>query len=457
MPGLKHQRPAPLNRKANLMHFKTWRLALTGVAVLTTSLGSFAQTIDTQLRTKAEPFGLESALTATLTRHPAVAGKAAAVQAKDFTGEAARTQRYPTISAQAQQLTNQGSNAANRPDNPMTLRARQPLWAFGRIDSSIALADAETETEKADYLRVQRQLIENTATTYAKVHGLYKRQKVLTDNVVAHEGLRDQIGRREAGQLASGADVRLANTRLIQAGALKARTDGDLDVALAELLSLTQIPVSAEPPVAARYTELPTAGALETLAQAQSAEVRYKAQQITRAKASVEQTQTASMPTIYLQADKYFNQATYADDTQVGLVLEANLDGMGLATFNRSKAAGAQVTVAEEDLRSTRNDIGRTVQSLHASRRMQQTLVISLADSVKELTALLDSYKRQYVAGTKSWLDVLNLQRELSEQRLQQVQAENDWLTASLRLGALTGGFDEPLGINPDAALAAKE
>lgn len=439
------------------MHLKTWRLALTGAAVLSTSLGAFAQTMDTQLRAKAELFGLESALTATLTRHPAVAGKAASVQAKDYTGEAARTQRYPTLSAQAQQLTDQGSNTANRPDNPMTLRARQPLWAFGRIDSSIALADAETETEKADYLRVQRQLIENTATTYAKVHGLYKRQKVLIDNVAAHEGLRDQIGRREAGQLASGADVRLANTRLILAGALKARTDGDLDVALAELLSLTQVPVSAEPPVAARYTELPNAGALETQAQAQSAEVRYKAQQITRAKASVEQTKTASMPTLYLQADKYFNQPSYADDAQVGLVLEANLEGMGLATFKRSQAAGAQVTVAEEDLRSTRNDLGRTVHSLHASRRMQQALVLALADSVKELSALLDSYKRQYVAGTKSWLDVLNLQRELSEQRLQQVQAENDWLSISLRLGALTGGFDEILGITPDAAQAAKE
>lgn len=449
----------PLNRKANLMHLKTWHLTLIGAAILLTSLGASTQTVASQLPTKTELFGLESALTATLTRHPAIASKAASLQAKGFTGEAARTQRYPTVSAQAQQLTNQGSStsATNRPDNPMTLRARQPLWAFGRIDSSIALADAETETERADYLRVQRQLVENTAISYAKVHGLYKRQKVLIDNVAAHEGLRDQIGRRETGQLASGADVRLANTRLIQAGAQKARAEGDLDVALAELRSLTQISVSAEPPVAGRFTELPNADVLEALAQAQSAELRYKAQQITRAKASVEQTKTAAMPTLYLQADKYFNQPSYADTSQLGLVLEVNFEGMGLATINRSKAAGAQVTVAEEDLRSSRNDIGRTVQSLYASRRMQQNLVLALADSVQELGALLDSYKRQYVAGTKSWLDVLNLQRELSDQRLQQVQAENDWLTASLRLGALTGGFDELLGMTPDAARVAKE
>ena len=439
------------------MYLGKWRYALSGTAMLMACTGASAQALDTQLKAKAGHSGLESALTATLTRHPAVAGKAASVQGKEFTGEAARTQRYPTISGQAQQLTNQGSNNANNTENPMTLRARQALWAFGRIDSSIALADAETETEKADYLRVQRQLIENTALSYAKVHGLYKRQKVLADNVAAHERLRDQIGRREAGQLVSGADVRLANTRLIQAGALKARTDGDLDVALAEMLSLTQIPVSAEPPVAARFTELPAAGALEVLAQAQSAEVRHKGQQIARAKASVEQTRTAAMPTLYLQAEKYFNHPSYGNDAQVGLVLEANFEGMGLATFNRSKAASAQVSVAEEDLRATRNDVGRTVQSLYANRRMQQTLVLALADSVKELNTLLDSYKRQYEAGTKSWLDVLNLQRELSDQRLQQVQAESDWITLSLRLGAIAGGFDELLGINSSATPAAKE
>lgn len=439
------------------MYLKNWRQMLMGSVVLVSSTVSYSQSMDMQLREKATLFGLESALTATLTRHPAVAGKAASVQAKDFSGEAARTQRYPTISGQAQQLTNQGSNNPNRPDNPMTLRARQPLWAFGRIDSSIALADAETESERADYLRVQRQLIENTAISYAKVHGLYKRQKVLIDNVAAHESLRDQIGRREVGQLASGADVRLANTRLIQAVALKARTEGDLNVALAELLSLTQTPVSAEPAVAGRYTELTSAGGLETEALSRSADVLYKTQQIVRAKAAVEQTRTASMPTVYLQADKYFNQLNTVDDKQLSVVLEANLDGMGLATLNRARAAGAQVAVAEEDLRSTRNDIGRTVHSLYANRQMQQGLVISLADSVKELTTLFNSYRRQYEAGTKSWLDVLNLQRELSEQRLQQVQAESDWLTFSLRLTALTGGFDELLGIKPNAALAAKD
>ncbi|MDQ6992374.1 MAG: hypothetical protein Q9M31_02795 [Mariprofundus sp.] len=49
---------------------------------------------------------------------------------------------------------------------------------------------------------------------------------------------------------------------------------------------------------------------------------------------------------------------------------------------------------------------------------------------------------RQYKAGHKAWLEVLNIQREMSSQRLQLVQTKDDWLLTSLRLMVLTGRFD---------------
>lgn len=425
---------------------------LAGMALLLGGHCAVAQQLDARLPVLAKKSGLEAALTAAVTRHPALAGKAAAVEAKDYAGDAARAQRYPSLSAQAQQIANQG-NAAGRPsNNPANVRARQALWAFGRIDSSIAYSDADTAAERSDYLRLQRQLIDNTVASYAKVYSLTQRQKALLDNVAAHQSFHEQIQRRERGQLASGADVRLAASRLIQARAQKERVDGDLDVAQAELLALTQIPVSAEVPVAGTSLVLPAASELEAIALAQSADALYKGQLIARAEAGVDQAQTAAMPTLYLQADKYFNQPVYQNDSQLSVVLEGNLDGMGWGAFSRARAARAQLSAAQEDLRSTQVDIRRTVKSLDASRRMQHELIAAQVDSVRELTALLESYKRQYVAGTKSWLDVLNLLRELSEQRLQQVQAEGDWLNASLRLTALIGGFDALLGIAKESA-----
>lgn len=52
--------------------------------------------------------GLHAALRSALSLHPAVSGKQAQVDAKTFGGDAVRSLRYPTLTAQAQQLTTTG-------------------------------------------------------------------------------------------------------------------------------------------------------------------------------------------------------------------------------------------------------------------------------------------------------------------------------------------------------------
>ena len=63
-----------------------------------------------------------------------------------------------------------------------------------------------------------------------------------------------------------------------------------------------------------------------------------------------------------------------------------------------------------------------------------------------ELSEILDSYQRQYEAGQKAWLEVLNIQRELNEQQQQLAQAKNDWLIYTLKLLAMTGSLDTLAG-----------
>ena len=67
--------------------------------------------------------------------------------------------------------------------------------------------------------------------------------------------------------------------------------------------------------------------------------------------------------------------------------------------------------------------------------------------SLSDLESLVASYQRQYESGTKSWLDLLNVQRELFEQRRQLVQAQTDWQIYSLQLLARIGGLDSLAGI----------
>lgn len=396
--------------------------------------------------------GLQVALQAALKWHPAVSGKQAQVEASEFSADAARSQRYPSLTAQAQRYSesNRDATTGENLSNPVTLRARQPLWAFGRIDNSIAFADAETEVERVDLLRVQRQLLEQTAVAYASVLGSRQRLQVVEASLAAHQSLFDQISRREQGQLASSADVRLAATRLSQSRARVQSYAGELDIAESDLLALTQVPLPAELPVASGLLQVSEGEALRQAAMDGSAEVHYKKQEIERAEAGIDQARTASMPTLFLQAEHDYDQPAYRDDTRVSLVFEGTLEGMGFATRGRTGAAVAQRSAAQDDLAYAVNELDRNVRRLQRSRELQAELIRVQGESLTELEAVLGSYQRQYAAGTKSWLDVLNIQRELSEQQLQLVQAQSDWVIYSLELAALTGGLDALVTLNTE-------
>ncbi|CAN7366808.1 TolC family protein [Pseudomonas sp. LjRoot71] len=396
--------------------------------------------------------GLQTALQAALTLHPAISGKQSQIKAREYSADAARAQRYPSLTAQAQQYSGDNRDATTGDDlsTPMTLRARQPVWAFGRIDNSIAFADADTDVERVDLLRVQRQLLEQTAVAYASVLGSRQRLQVVEASLAAHQSLFDQISRREQGQLASTADVRLAATRLSQSKARVERYAGELEIAESDLLALTQVPVAAKQPVASGLLQVSEGETLRQAALQGSAEVRFKKQEIERAKAGVDQAKTASMPTVYLQAEQDHDQPSYRDDTRVSVVFEGTLEGMGFATRGRTGAAVAQQSAAEDDLTYAVNELERSVRRLQRNRELQAELIQVQGDSLTELEAVLGSYQRQYAAGTKSWLDVLNIQRELSEQQLQLVQAQSDWVIYSLQLAALTGGLDALVALNTE-------
>jgi len=383
--------------------------------------------------------GIEAALRATLSQHPALTGERANIEAKSYMGDSARAARYPSITAQASiQHTN---------NYPVGIRARQPLWAFGRIDNGIAYADADMKVETIALLKMKRQLIDETAVAYARVLGTRERLEVAVNNELALEVFYQQIKRREVGQLASIADVRLALARKLQAQARKSRLNSDVLVAENELLALTQSPVASTQMVSAALTQLPSQEEVMLLAQERSADIRFKSENIALAKADVDRERSAPMPTIYLQGDYFYNdQAAGTSDFRIGVAIEANLEGMGFAAYGRNNAAGARLQAVNADLKATLTEVRRNVTSLYTNRQAQETIVASQIHSVAELSEILDSYQRQYDAGQKPWLEVLNMQRELNEQLHQLAQSKNDWLIYTLKLLAMTGSLDTLAG-----------
>jgi len=384
--------------------------------------------------------GLAAALRATMVHNPAVKGKRAEVQARQYGIDSAEAERYPSLSGQANNL--------NEDREQLTVRVQQPLWTFGKISTDIEQAQAQYGAERWGLLQVRRQLLEEVAATYAKVLGVRKREAVAESNIAEHQRLYQRILRRQQGQLASEADVRFAYSRLIQARSQRERIRGELDVALTDLLALTQVQVPARLPIDPPLTALPGLAQVEDMAMENSADVGLKRATLSVVRLEIKKERAAPMPTLSIRVEhEVLDTPDYLDDTRAGLVLEGNLSGLGLVSRGRIKGASARLNAAQQDLSSTLIEVRRRVDTLMLDRKVQAQLKRSQVEAVEAVEGTMASFMRQYESGRKTWVDVLNTQRELTELRYQLARIETDWLILSLRVAALIGHLDQLAGI----------
>ncbi|TFH67488.1 TolC family protein [Gammaproteobacteria bacterium LSUCC0057] len=383
---------------------------------------------------------LENALQATLANNPALAGKQAEYAAAQGSLSSAKSQRLPSLSVAMNNVDNQDHNTQG------TVVLRQPLWAFGKISQSIDQAEANSAVERLGVDQVRRELLTRTAVSFARIEGIVARQRVARQNVAEHERLYEQIQRRQEGQLASDADVRLAYSRLLQAKATLQRLHGEYRIALSDLERLTLLPVTELAPVSAEYLLLPQEQDLWQLALANSIDLAQKQAALEAADVAIRQAKSASLPTLYLQAehDFYESKNNFADlnEDRAGLVLEASLDGAGFTSLGQVRSAVARRSAAEQDIDVTRNELRYRVEQLKSNLRLQNQLVEALSATVTALEGTAESFLRQYETGRKSWLDLLNTQRELQQQQLELEQSVNERLTIALQINALIGGLD---------------
>jgi adhesin transport system outer membrane protein len=272
---------------------------------------------------------------------------------------------------------------------------------------------------------------------------------VATLNVAKLKALYEKTSRRQQGKLASDTDLQLINARLIQSRASLMRFEGELGVAQTELAELTLIDVASDMPIP-RSQLLVLDGAtpmMQSLTQqilAENAEIRYRQALSALARQEKAVQKVSATPTVTLGASHSVLGAANSgkDDTRVTLEISGALEGLGFAAYANTKAAGADLMAAQRSLEQGRNAIRRDVATLYQNRRVQEQLSQSQAQSVAAMEQISSSYVRLYEAGRKSWLDVLNLTRELNAQELLQVEAENNALTFTLQLMALGRELD---------------
>ena len=409
-----------------------WRFWVIGFVALTTLMINKSANAENS----AQGNDLSTALQAAVRLNPSVKSKIAELKSLGYKLDEAEAGRLPSFSISAQSMY-------NNDDNYGVARGQVPIYSFGKINGSIKVAEQGIDVGRLSLLQVQRQLIEDTAAAYNSYWGIKQRINIAQDNVEEHNRFYQLISRRQEGGVASAADVRLALSRLLQAQAQLEQIKGAAAKAQNELQSLTQIAIFADKPIEQALVALPAEQDPIKVAQDIDARVKVRAAELELTKKEANLRKAERMPTLYARYDKYINPKNdYSSDNKVGLVLEGSLDGLGIIGQKRAAAAEAQIAVAEENLEDTRNEIKRRVSNLVTERGIQNNIISSYEHSTEEMEETLKSIIRQFDAGRKSWIDVLNFQRELTDMRHQLVQAKTNWMEVSLRIAAINGRLD---------------
>ncbi len=372
----------------------------------------------------------EDALTQALASHPTIQSKQNDLKAAMERLGVSSWGYWPSVSLQSTAMQDSATL-------PVTVRLEQPLWAGGRLDADFKLSEAKVRIAKALLVEAEQSLMVKVASAFAEILRLQLRIEAVDENVAEHERLLALIRRRAEAEISPEGDVVVAKARLQQALSDRiqlrntlANARGDLD----QLISQRSGPLQA--PVRVRI-DSKTLEELLKQAEANAPMLERMAAEMVSAEADIDTAKASYYPQLSARFDRTFGN-TNQNNEQTYLALTFQ-PGPGLAVASSVRAATARKESAADAIEIARKELldkVRTDWNQHQSAAADSEV---LAELVTATRASYESAIRQYPIGRKSWLEVLNSQREATQARNSLADAMWSGYLAGVRVSIATG------------------
>jgi adhesin transport system outer membrane protein len=395
---------------------------------------------------------LESLVTTALASHPSTQAYRALEEAAANGVASARWQYFPTPSVAVENASTSASDGAYQGDRTVSvLRLQQPLWAGGRLDAGVSKAQASVDASQAALDEARQQLGLRVVQAYSDWVGAHLKMQTLQQGTQGHERLRDQVKRRLELGLSSESDLLLATGRLESLVGDLALARAQHDIALARLGQLLGRPTDAA--ALSGSIALPRPVATDLLAQLESASAKHPTVRKAQAQARIQEAVVAERradlyPEVYLRAERQYGNHTSANAAAqsrlfVGL---SSRFGAGLSGQSGIESARAQLQAALAETQVQSRNVNEQIIADHALAVASAQRMEALKASLEVATQVSDSYDRQFLAGRKTWLDVMNAARERIQTQIQIADSQATELVTSWRLLINTQGLAVAIG-----------
>ncbi len=392
---------------------------------------------DTVAHTELTHIDLDDLVQRAILTHPTVLAAKYNIDAADSDVVVAKRQRYPTIGLNSQ-ATTAGPNTY--------LTVNQPVWSFGRIESKIAGAKASQGYYKSDYAVQQYTLADKTANAWQIFMAASYKILVSENQIMQLTKYQQMMQRRVAAGVSARIELDLVNSRLLQA---QVQHDNALSM---QKIGITQLQELIGEPIPERswrtsrnLSDLlamhldakdPTEGQNFQTIGAHDPSVIKADYQAQIAKAQFDLQQASRWPTVFLQYQKPL--AGHQVSSYFGLGMQYD-SGPGFSYTAQSQAASSRLNAAEMQREAARRLVAEQIQSdwqAYVSARNQARELDVAAQGAGLVQA---SYERQFIAGRKSWLEVLNAVQEVGQQQYALIDARINMILQNFKIKLHSG------------------
>lgn len=375
---------------------------------------------------QAREMSLGDLVNTALAYHPQMRGQQNKQQAATAAIDAARWDFWPTPSASVEQANSSASDPSYKGDNRVTyLRLQQPLWTGGRLTGNLNKAVARAKTSDGDVQEARQQLSLRVLQAWSDALVAKEKLQAYERSLETNKRFLGLVERRQAEGASALADVALAKSRLSTLMSDMESVRVQQKTALDTLRSVTGQKVDVDSLPQARLLVEP---AREANLDALLAGARNNSPQLSKAQAAVqvaladmEIAKSSLSPELYARLERQygsFQAPDQAAQTRVFVGLNTSFGG-GLSRLSGMDSAVAQHQAALDELQNQQltleEQITRELALVQAAQMRRKGLEVAIQGAAD----VAESYERQFLAGRKQWLDLVNSARELAQSEVQ--------------------------------------
>jgi adhesin transport system outer membrane protein len=277
--------------------------------------------------------------------------------------------------------------------------------------------------------------------SYMDYQRLNARLKIARENLDEHQRLFDLISRRQQQQVTSEADVALAKARVQQVRtelAAMLSTQRNARLSLEQLTGQVFVDAVLLEEPADRAKVWSDEFAAQTAAREASPLLQRLMAEVRLNEADVNNRKTLVLPQLNLRHERFLGSAAVVPFDRTMVVLQYQ-PGSGASVLPGIDAAVKRIGSAQFAYEAGARELAEKVSAQLnevASLTGQLDFTRQYVESSQEVMA---SYLRQYTAARKTWIEVLNAQRELAQARYTAIDTTYGLKLAFYKLDILTG------------------